>query len=369
MGLSYQRRCSSSRACVAAGYQMIHSINIRNFRCFQELQIEGCRRINVIVGDNGAGKTALLEAIFMALGSSPEIGVRLRQQRGLEGSFSGSIHRIEEALWKDLFYQSDWGNSISIELRGKGPEARSVKVFRGQSRLTIPLQPTGQEDEIRTAAIMFRWIDSEGKEHEYTPKVTHGGLQVEAAEEDLPDFFYFSANQTIASGENAARFSDLSRTRRAKKFVQLFTQEYPWIEDLNIEVLAGSPVIYATLRETEEKIPLANVSGGINRMVSIMLALASRSQSVVLVDEIENGLYYRHQAALWRGLLSLTRDYEGQLFVTTHNEEWLEALFEVAGSEASDVALWRIERSQKGPVLRQFSGRQAAAALRVGEIR
>ena len=43
-----------------SGYRMIHSAEIRNFRCFKELSIDGCRRFNVIVGDNGAGKTALL---------------------------------------------------------------------------------------------------------------------------------------------------------------------------------------------------------------------------------------------------------------------------------------------------------------------
>jgi len=116
-------------------------------------------------------------------------------------------------------------------------------------------------------------------------------------------------------------------------------------------------------------LPLPNVSGGINRIVSVMLALSSRPNSVVLVDEIENGIYHKHHNALWRGLLAFTRTYEGQLIVTTHNEEWLESLFQAAGNEVEDIGLWRIERSQGGPVVRQFSGRQAAAALKVGEVR
>ena len=44
----------------AVGYQMIRSIDIKNFRCFQRLEIKDCARLNVVVGDNGAGKTALL---------------------------------------------------------------------------------------------------------------------------------------------------------------------------------------------------------------------------------------------------------------------------------------------------------------------
>ncbi len=355
--------------CRGSGYQMINSIDIRNFRCFERLHIDRCQRINVIVGDNGTGKTAFLEAVFMALGGSPELAVRFRQQRGLDGVFSGPSTRIEEALWRDLFYRNDWEHPILIELKGTGTESRSVGVYRGESQLTIPLQADKIQEEIRTAPIVFQWRDSQGKNHTRIPKLTPQGLQVGADQEDLPDFFLFAANQTISSSENAGRFSDLNRARLAKKFIELFTREYKWVELIHIEVQAGLPVLYATLRGTDEMYPLPNVSSGVNRVIGIMLAIASRSRSVVLVDEIENGIYYKHHTAMWRAFLSLARNYEGQLFVTTHNEEWLEALFEAAGEEVADIALWRIERSNKGPVLRQFPGRQTAVAVKAGEVR
>jgi len=79
---------------------MINSIQITNFRGFELLVMENCHRFNVIVGDNGAGKTALLEAIFLALGATPEIGLRFRSQRGLDAAFSGPPRTIEEAILK-----------------------------------------------------------------------------------------------------------------------------------------------------------------------------------------------------------------------------------------------------------------------------
>jgi recombinational DNA repair ATPase RecF len=86
---------------------MINSIEIKNFRCFERLEIKKCKRINVLVGENGSGKTSLLEAIFFALGSSPGMGLRFRQARGLEGTFSGSSRVVEEAIWGDYFYAND----------------------------------------------------------------------------------------------------------------------------------------------------------------------------------------------------------------------------------------------------------------------
>jgi AAA15 family ATPase/GTPase len=126
-------------------------------------------------------------------------------------------------------------------------------------------------------------------------------------------------------------------------------------------------VIYASL-DTGEQFPLANISGGINKVVSIMLALTARRNSVLCIDEIEDGIYFKHQPHVWNGLASIARRQEAQLFLTTHNEEWLEAVFD--SQDVSDIALWRLERTKGGPVLRQFGGKQASIAVRgSGEVR
>lgn len=349
------------------GYQMIRSIDIKNFRCFKHLRIDDCRRINIMVGDNGSGKTALLEGIFFALGTSPDLGVRFRQQRGLEGSFSGPARRIEEAIWRDYFYDRDWKRTASVELTGDGPEARSVRLFRGLSQVSIPLEFDSEQEQPLPSPICIVWRDSEGKEHESYPRVTPSGLEYKSTDEDMPDFFLFAANQLVPSVENAGRFSELSRAGRAHEFVKILTNEYKWIEDISIEVIAGAPALFVTVRGQKEKRPLANVSGGINRIVSIMLGIASRPRSVVLVDEIETGLYFKHHIAMWRGLLTLARKYDSQLFLTTHSGEWLNALAKAAKQDVDDIALWKLELSRKGIAVQQFSGKTLKAGIEYGQ--
>jgi hypothetical protein len=348
-------------------YEMIRTVDIENFRCFEQMRIGGCRRINVIVGDNSSGKTILLEAMFVCLGVSPEIGLRYRQQRGIDPSFSGSPQAIQEAIWKDLFFRGQWQKEIRVVLSGDGPEARSVKIHRGQSQLTIPLDASASKQETRTAPIIFDWTDFEGKHHVSVPTLDARGFQVAGGDEDLPNFFYFAANQTIGSGENAGRFSEMRRAGRGQAFVKLLTKEYPWITDLDIEVLAGAPVIFAKMRNSEEMRPLAYVSGGINRMVGILLAMASRDQSVVLVDELEDGVFHTHHVSLWRALLSIARSYDGQIFATTHSYEWLKALMDAARDQVDDIALWRLELGDdKRPVLFQFDGSMLKDAIKHG---
>ncbi len=47
----------------------LEKISLRNFRCFENLEVEFHPRTSVVVGANGAGKTAILEATAVALGT------------------------------------------------------------------------------------------------------------------------------------------------------------------------------------------------------------------------------------------------------------------------------------------------------------
>jgi hypothetical protein len=281
------------------------------------------------------------------------------------------------ATWTHLFparplrskkpYAGNWQRQIQIELAGDGPESRSVIVYRGRSQLTIPLGSSSKEEETRTTPIVFDWKDFEGKHHVRTPKIGSRGLEIEGSDEDLLDFFYFAASQTIGSSENAGRFSEMRRAGRGPAFVKLLTKEYKWIRDLAIEVVAGSPIIYAKTHNSDEMLPLAYISGGINRMISVMLAIASRERSIVLADGIENGVFHTHHVGLWRSILDLIKNYKGQIFATTHSYEWLEALVKAAGDKLDDIALWRLERGDNGePVLFQFEGETLKGAIKHG---
>lgn len=41
----------------------IESVKIKNFRCFESLEIDSLKRVNLVGGDNNVGKSAFLEAI------------------------------------------------------------------------------------------------------------------------------------------------------------------------------------------------------------------------------------------------------------------------------------------------------------------
>ncbi|HEX3495948.1 MAG TPA: hypothetical protein VHT02_02050, partial [Methylocella sp.] len=87
-----------------AGYRMIESVEIRNFRLFESLDLSGFKRVNIVVGDNGARKTSLLEALFAAGVNSVEIGTRLRLWRGLDITLPSSPQEIYDGLFLSMFF-------------------------------------------------------------------------------------------------------------------------------------------------------------------------------------------------------------------------------------------------------------------------
>ena len=338
-------------------------------RCFEALRVENCKRLNVLVGDNGGGKTAFLEAIFLALGTSAEVATRFRGYRGVDPSFNAAPPRIEEAMWGGIFRNHNFAKPVVIELDGDGLDNRTLIITRGGAGTELPLQ-ADDADGGASGPFTFTWKDASGTLHPTVPAVLAGGPPFQSTGEDLQDFYYFAANQTYGSIESAGRFSALSKAKRAEDFVNVFAEEYPWIENINVEVEAGAPLLYATLKYAAEKQSLPEVSGGINRITAIMVTIASRRRSILLIDEIENGIYYVHHPAIWRGILKFARQFEAQLFVSTHSAECVQGLLKAADDKVDDIALLRFERDESGPVLYQFSGDTLRSGLELGaEVR
>ena len=94
---------------------MLKSVTIRNFRVFEELSIDHLSRINLIAGRNNAGKTSLLEALFLlAGGGNPQIAFNSNVTRGSELSVSGPTSSLQETYWKPMFFSLDTDKTITI---------------------------------------------------------------------------------------------------------------------------------------------------------------------------------------------------------------------------------------------------------------
>lgn len=342
---------------------MIDSIQIHNFRCFKELDLDGLKRVNVIVGRNASGKTSLLESIFLAAGASPEIVLRLRSWRGLGDRISISRDTTSyRSLWEDLFFSLEQERIISISLTGSPRNTRSVRIFYSQqATLTIPIG----DDEIEAAGtepITFEWRDNKGQLYTARPKLTPEGLNLGGSFPTMDSAFFASSLKPNPS-ETAARFSELSKRKMDSDLVGVLRSEFPLIENVSVEVSAGITMLYASIDKLHEKLPLAVVSEGINKLVSILAAIAKYSKGVIIVDEIDNGFHYEKLPSLWKILLEFSKKFNTQIFVSTHNRECLNALLPTLERNEDEFCMVRTEKLNGYCGARMFSGRDLRSAI------
>ena len=348
---------------IATGFHMIRTLDIERFRCFSSAHLHDCRRINIIVGDNGSGKTSLLESILLAAGSTPALVFRLRQWRGFEGAVQGAEKDIEEALWSDLFHNFDHSKVVSITARGDASHSehsRRLTITYQKRDVYIPLVGKQTVSVPRKAPVTFRWNVSHGNPIEITPRIEEGRVSVPPSPEAPTETFFFAANHTYSSVEAATRLSRLSRQSRDQEIIGHFRKHYPNVEDLSVNLSAGVPMVFAKVFGITDKVPLNVVSGGMNKLAAILFSFPTAPRCTVLIDEIDNGFYYRRLPEIWATLLEFCNQYDAQIFATTHSGECLSAAASVAEKNPEHFSV--IHAGKDGGVT-QFYGSQFAEAI------
>lgn len=327
---------------------MLRSFAVKNFRAFEDIAVADCRRVNVLVGDNGSGKTALLEALFLAAGASPELAMRTRVWRGVEaGRVSGSLDDISRALFADMFYRFDTKRAAVITLRESKRENRTVTIRfhpKGQQRVEPPSRkkPKAKPRVIpESSPIEFEW--KIGGQRVFTAhlQIQNGSLVFPSAPERIIQATFFASNRIAPNAEIVNRFSLLSRTFRDESFIRTFRNIYPTIVDLSVEVDTGEPMLFAKVEGLPEKIPLSLASGGMSKLASILLAMPSSPGGIVIVDEIENGVYYEKLNLMWSAIFEYANQFDCQVFASSHSGECLNALAPFAENSPQDVTILR----------------------------
>jgi hypothetical protein len=351
---------------------MIDQISIRNFRGFASQHISGLKRVNVIVGKNASGKSAFLEAIFMASGASgPNVTFSFRAWRLL-----GNIIQITadansyQALWADLFHWFDQDKTISIEVIGTAGDSRAMRILysdTGSQVLPFGKQPVGPSN---MPQIIFEWKLGNEPPIIVKPKLTGKGLEVEGASIEHIPAIMFAPHTAETAEENAKRFSDLSKAGKVEPIVNALRAEYPFLDTLSIEYGAASPAVFASLKHNQRKMPVALISDGINKLLSLLLGMATYPKGSILIDQIEDGFYYSSMPSIWKTLYRFAVQYDCQIFATSHNIEYMRAMREVMHGNEDDFALLHAQRDNGTCSIRTTQGRFFEATLEQGfEVR
>ena len=209
--------------------------------------------------------------------------------------------------------------------------------------------------------ITFEWKLPSGHIHTSEVEATPAGLRAKTVKEVYPATFLSAAAQNPT--ETAQRFSDLSRRQRHRPVIDAVAALFPEVEDLSVEILAGSNVLHASVRGISERIAVGALSAGVNKYVSILLAIAANPTGVVIIDEIENGIYFQMLPRAWEAMISFAERNQVQLFASTHSKEFLSSLLPSLAGREKKLCILQISRKGPDSHIRTFDGHHLKSAL------
>jgi AAA15 family ATPase/GTPase len=317
---------------------LIQGVRIQGFRCFDDVQIDRFSRINLIGGQNNAGKTALLEALLLLCYPHPQsIGlIRTFREEGDE-----ILKSAPSKAWNYLFHKQSKENSIKIS----SGESNKLEITYANGKISkLAERYFGLEDSSRVrnlildriannSALHFSGLLGYGAKREFDFLIIIdkdgdiGAMGNTGQEEFNPPFLH--TRFLRKSKHTAALYSEIKELDKEDQFISLIQVLDPTIEGVEIDSPGGEPILKL---KTAGKLSIpANLFGdGIRKMIEIILVLLSSNNAVIFIDEIENGLHFSKQKEIWMHLFKIARSQDIQIFATSHSFEMIKAFNDVS---------------------------------------
>ncbi len=305
---------------------LLKDLTIENFKGFDKVELKDFSKINLILGRNNSGKTSILEAIFLLTGmSNPSLPDNINRFRGIRTIDAGNL--------KYLFHKTSFAKNPTFHSILEDSSERTLvlsPIFNGSteteketndaisSSVTTSFSPiSGLDLHFNTKKRQAQKLPFKASIN-YTPQGLNQTLNSKYIETINATFVASDSNDSSV----IAGYAELVKKKK-ESLVLTALQAV----DSKIESIQALPDgIYLGLKDVDDLV-ISNIAGdGIRRFLRIITAIANPTRSIILIDEIENGLHYSAYEQLWKSILELSKTLGSQLFITSHNIETLKCL-------------------------------------------
>ena len=351
---------------------MIRNIKFENFRGFKELSLSELCPITLISGKNNAGKSSVLEGVFLMFDHvAPESFAKINQFRGL------NVSADPLSLWEPAFHHFDTkkGMQISVDLNGEVSKLSYIRddSFIPPDDLNAPQDVLNQFISSAKTSYSLRFeftrgtykedgnfvISASGLYRNMTTTHSHNRI------EPMP-FTQFINSTTRGNDAMVAEwFGKLELQGKKQQVIDILKNMDPMICDISAIVVNGQIQLYAKFGD--RLLPLRVTGDGLNKLLFIVLAIIENPDSLILIDEIETGFHYSMYSKLWEIIAKAARENRCQVIVSTHSYECIVGAIE--GIESADMkddfCYYRLERNENGSRSYRYSGELLRTAISV----
>jgi ABC-type cobalamin/Fe3+-siderophores transport system ATPase subunit len=358
------------------------SLEVQRFRGFQDLRIGKLGRVNLIVGKNNIGKSSLLEAIQLyATRAYPSF---LWQILAAHDEDPKQYHwqTFEEALpaIKYLFFgrKEIAGPTDPIKIGPLDNLEQQLKIsidfytVKGDVltwQILLPEEYNTAENPTPRFSISFgkTFTTSYSLDTPYQQNVANHARLLRAGAKGIN---LISIDVNGLNKQTIARLWDrITLTDHEEEVLKALRIIAPGIEAINIvsnaQSTRGERTPIVKVQGIPEPLPIRTLGDGMQRTLSIALALINAQNGILLIDEIENGLHYSVQEDLWRLVFQIAHRLNIQVFATTHSWDCITGFQKAAQAEENEESvLIRLEYKKDVISAKIFDERKIAIATR-----
>ncbi|MGN8491046.1 AAA family ATPase [Helicobacter pylori] len=324
---------------------MIQSVRIKNFKTFKDTQIDGFTKLNIITGQNNAGKSNLLEVLYYLVGKSMhpctnvlEIYDNIRKEPLTSESKSLMFYGLDTE--KEIQIVTTLDNNQTLDLQIKFIASENQKVIESQiiptaeqtqmpSQLNFTLKKNNEEiynDHLNiTKAYNFPPIPNQSGYNRqfknFDPNQLQKLLPFESAVIIPSDYRQVHMIQAV---------SKICSNNQLEEELNKHLNQF----DNNIQAISFNTnnQLKLKVRNVKEKLPLSAFGDGLKKYLHIVSAFMADNAKTIYIDEVENGLHFSRMKLLLKNIIDFinnNKDGNLQVFMTTHNQEFIEILNQV----------------------------------------
>jgi|SRR5436190_3079758 len=356
--------------------KMLTSFQIKNFRLFHELSIDLLNRINLIVGKNNSGKSALLEAVqlYVSNGSTGHVLFNLVTNR--DETWKGQLQSAELPVDSNPIRHLFYGHKIprlgepGIVLGPIGPRSNQLQVFSAAYRVE-----KGEDDISRRILLSADEVPTDLSELEIAlvAKEHRKLRRVFRLDRDFDDEGRFQRRSEVLGRSDSKLPLEVLPTRNIAEDRIATLWDQINLSGLDEEVIQGlrlldptisgvafvesSPRKYRSARtpivklsSMSEPLSLRTLGDGMTRIFQIIVALVNAQNGVLLIDEFENGLHWSVQPKVWDMVFRLASNLNVQVFATTHSRDCIDGYQRVWKAHEELGAFFRLNARPDGEI-------------------
>lgn len=323
-------------------HSQFSTIHVDRYRGIDGLALEDLGRVNLIVGVNNAGKTSLLEAIYLLAHQNDETALldvhRWRGRGEGEPDPVWLVDQIQPSICLSGRFDTVSDNAARLEVRRLNEPDEEIKDQR--HFLTNLVFTSHYGDRTQSANVTLF--------SERQPRANFQGRHW-LCRSAMTSSFWANRLDRLVKANKAA----LATGSKAK--VIEFIKERVDARLINIELADEQRRFLVSHQDFDRAPDLSSFGDGMRRIFEIGLLFAGVRGGVLLIDEFENALHPELLTAFTRVVQELAVEHNVQVFLTTHSKEALDA-FILNGYATDDIAGYALCRGESGVVVRRFDG-------------